>query len=483
MEVLNFLSKSSFIRGVQCERSFYLHKHHPSWRDRVSVEQKAKFNRGHRVGELAQRLFPGGKLAYVPSAGRQAGLARTAALIEQGATTLYEAAFEWQGVLVILDILHKRDGDWFAYEVKSSVRISETYELDASLQYYIITNSGLAIKDISIIYVNEAYERGEELDLQELFTTKSVLGLARFNEPFLKLKIDSLRKVYNQPVVPETDIGLHCSRPYECDFKNYCWSHVPKPSVFDIQGMADDKKFALYYNGTQQAAQVPDTALSDFHQKIQVQAYRDGKDVILTEPLRQFLEDVPYPRYYLHVEYLRPAIPLYKGTRPYQPIPYLLSLGYHANAGAALRQTSLVLSTAQPFEEAGEWLQQNTSKTGRVLAFGMQHWPQSSGLGSWDELKMRLADISLPFKEKWVYKESFHGRWDKQAVYDGLQVATLQVPPLTNATAAQDVFMKRLQSYDLFMGEEWKAQLMSYAFYEMHKTVAIAKALEEKLLA
>jgi hypothetical protein len=53
------LSKSTFIRGLQCEKSLYLHKKRPFLRDRLSPEQLAKFSRGTNVGVYAQELFPG----------------------------------------------------------------------------------------------------------------------------------------------------------------------------------------------------------------------------------------------------------------------------------------------------------------------------------------------------------------------------------------------------------------------------------------
>ncbi len=477
-----FLSKSSFIRGVQCERSFYLHKHHPSWKDRLSAEQKSKFDRGHTVGELAHRLFPGGKLAYVPGAGRQNGLTRTATLIEQGHTTLYEAAFEWQGVLVILDILYKKDGEWYAYEVKSSRKITETYELDASLQFFIIEQSGLPLKDISIIYIDETCERAQDLEIQKLFTTRSVLGIARFNEPFIRLKIEALKQVHNKTQIPDTDIGLHCSRPYECDYKNYCWSHVPSPSVFDIQGLTDDKKFALYYNGTLQAQDVPEHALSDFHQKIQVQSYQNQQDLILKEPLQQLLVKLTYPRYYLHIEYIQPAIPLFKGTRPYQAVPYLLSLGYHAQAGAPLRQTAIVVSgQGNPFDEAAAWLNTKTSITGNIAIYGLQHWPEQDGY--WKDLKSRLVNIALPFEEKWVYTKAFHGKADKATVVQGLNMPVLPQPPLRTALEAQQVYTRLNQSFDLFASNELQQQLMGYSFHEMHKIIALIMIVEGKLEA
>jgi hypothetical protein len=54
------LSKSSFVRSVQCLKSFHLYKHHYYLKDPISKDKQAIFNRGIDVGKIAQHLFPGG---------------------------------------------------------------------------------------------------------------------------------------------------------------------------------------------------------------------------------------------------------------------------------------------------------------------------------------------------------------------------------------------------------------------------------------
>ena len=54
------LSKSTFIRGLKCSKSLYLNKHNRNLKDELSEMQKAIFNQGDMVGQLAQQLFPNG---------------------------------------------------------------------------------------------------------------------------------------------------------------------------------------------------------------------------------------------------------------------------------------------------------------------------------------------------------------------------------------------------------------------------------------
>lgn len=54
------LSNSTFLRGLQCEKSLWLYKHHYELKDVITPQQKAIFCQGTNVGVLAQKLFPGG---------------------------------------------------------------------------------------------------------------------------------------------------------------------------------------------------------------------------------------------------------------------------------------------------------------------------------------------------------------------------------------------------------------------------------------
>ncbi|HPE86215.1 MAG TPA: hypothetical protein PLS41_02700 [Bacteroidales bacterium] len=104
------ISKSLYIRGIQCIKSLYLHKNRPFLRDRLKAEQRAKFERGHAIGILAHQLFPGGlNLApKSPSQYKQAVI-KTAEAIAAGTKIIYEASFQHQQSLIILDILQKKD--------------------------------------------------------------------------------------------------------------------------------------------------------------------------------------------------------------------------------------------------------------------------------------------------------------------------------------------------------------------------------------
>ena len=86
------LSKSSFIRGLQCPKSLYFHYHNHELADPASPILKQTFSRGHRVGELAQQLFPSGiDVSPTKHDDFEKSVEVTKQLIEQGITTIYES--------------------------------------------------------------------------------------------------------------------------------------------------------------------------------------------------------------------------------------------------------------------------------------------------------------------------------------------------------------------------------------------------------
>ena len=58
--------------------------------------------------------------------------------------------------------------------VISQTKVSETYIKNTAIQYYTITNSGIDLKDILIVHINNQYTKNGELDIHQLFTIESV---------------------------------------------------------------------------------------------------------------------------------------------------------------------------------------------------------------------------------------------------------------------------------------------------------------------
>ncbi|MEE4260147.1 MAG: hypothetical protein V2I62_10330 [Bacteroidales bacterium] len=223
-------------------------------RDKLSPEQLAKFKRGSRLGILARQLFPGGiDLTPRSPSQYQKRVLETTEIIRQGkCDTLYEAVFQFDQLLIMLDILNRKDGEWYGYEVKSSLKISDTYLLDAAFQYYVITNSGLKLNDIFLVYVNKDYLFDEDLRLDDIFIFESVLEKVLELQDYVKEKVMEEKATLQLKSSPKIDVGMHCLNPYPCDFTGHCWKNVVDKSIIDSYKPSTNEEFYEFLDKIEQ---------------------------------------------------------------------------------------------------------------------------------------------------------------------------------------------------------------------------------------
>jgi hypothetical protein len=427
----HILSKSTFLKGCQCPKALYLYKHQPQLRSKISEQQQAIFDRGTSVGELARQLFPGGTDASPETPFKyQESVLLTQNLIKNGVGIIYEAAFQYDGVLAAIDILVKKSGKWKAYEVKSSTEVKEVNIIDASLQYYVISNSGLTLSDISIIYINNEYVRQGELKIKELFTYESVIDIVQENQEFIEEKITELKKVISQKSVPKIDIGPHCTDPYTCDFKEHCWSHIPKNSVFDIANLRTEKKFDLYSQGMVAYKDIKPIDILNEKQQQQVTLYLKKKDYIDKKGIKEFLKSITYPIHFLDFETFGPAVPLYNQSRPYQQIPFQYSLHYLEKKNASLKHYEFLAdASGDPRIEFIERLLSDTSKEGDILTYNQsfeisrlkdlaETFPKYAK--HFEKRIERIKDLMTPFRERLYYVHTMHGSYSIKKVLPAL---------------------------------------------------------------
>lgn len=320
------LSKSTFLRGLQCEKSLYLYKNFYTHRDPIPKERQAAFDRGNRIGEFAHQLFPGG-IDCKPASPRQSrkALEKTQELLAAGQEVIYEAAFAADRVLIYVDILVKKDDGWYAYEVKSSTRVSPVHVIDASLQYYVLEKSGISLQDFNLVYVDTSYVRQGEIDPQQLFKFESVKREVLTNWDFVEMNVKRLMEVLQEIDIPEKKIGPQCSEPYDCDFRGTCWKGVPDRPVIELGGMPKKELFELYHMGIRQLTDIGENIKLSPEQRLVVNAEKSGKPIINEPAIKAFLDNLNYPLLLVDFESFMPPIPRYDGTRPYQQLPFLYS--------------------------------------------------------------------------------------------------------------------------------------------------------------
>lgn len=458
--------------------------------DELSEMQKSIFKRGTNVGELAQQLFPGGEVAAQGDPPNyEKALLRTQELIKSGAKVIYEAAFTFNEVLSIADIIVKESNYWKIFEVKSSTSISETYINDAALQYYVISNQGIKVKDFSIIYINNQYVRNGKLDLGKLFTTESVLGLILPLQDTVKENIVKFKKVLLKKQIPDIDIGEHCYNPYICGFYNYCRKHIPENSIFDFSGMHLAKKYELYREGIVKLEDIPNDYPLNKNNQIQLDVYKKGKPLIDKEAIKNFLSDLNYPLYFMDFETFQPAVPLFDNSKPYQQIPFQYSIHYKESKKSELKHYEFLAEQGEdPRKKFIEGLLKDTKNSGDIIVYNKtfeitrlkeiaRDFPEYA-----DEIEERInrvKDLMIPFQKKYYYAPEMQGSYSIKYVLPAL-VPELSYDELEiNEGGLASIAYESLQlETDLMRIADIKEKLLEYCKMDTLAMVKIFAKLE-----
>ena len=264
----HLLSKSKYIRGLQCERALWLDVYQPRLA-RYTAEQMRRFDRGRDFEYAFKSRFPdgidlsaelkrnvdaypaltaqlldglhtpsplrgtppnlGGELlprsvltSSSPKLGE--GDRREAVGEEYEPIVLFEAGFQYDDVLVLADVVCQRDdGSLDIYEVKSGTTLSETYRRDAALQHYVISHCR-EVHSFSIVY-NGANGQDRQFVIVDLTDE-----LAAQHDEIAK-NIAAMKDIlaHGEPATPT---GQHCLEPYACPYQHYCAQGVRQMSLF-----------------------------------------------------------------------------------------------------------------------------------------------------------------------------------------------------------------------------------------------------------
>lgn len=488
------LSKSSFLKGLQCDKHLFLYKYKKELLDPLTEMQEAIFARGTDVGKLAQELFPGGIDATPKSLKRFGESAElTKSLLQNDEQIIYEATFINDAVLAAADIVVKQNDELSIYEVKSSTSVNEVHINDAAVQYWIISNLGYKINDIAIVYINNQYEREGELDLNSLFNVGSVLDFVLPKQSFVTEEVKRQKNILGRKSVPEVKIGMHCTDPYPCGFIGHCWKHIPENSIFDISGMHLRKKFELYEQDVVKVKDIPPDFGLNKNQQLQVEGILNDTTIIDKEAIKMFLDTLNYPMYFIDFESFQPPVPLYDKSRPYQQIPFQYSVHYKENPKAKLEHHEFIADPdSDPRIPFIENLLEAVGDNGDIIVYNKsfeitrlkeiaQVLPEYEK--EINSVIVRIKDLMLPFQRKYYYTPEMQGSYSIKYVLPALvPELSYNEMEIADGGTASLAYESLLSLDDFIKIDEIKKQLLEYCKLDTLAMVRILERLEKVII-
>lgn len=391
-----YLSKSRYTKYCQCAKALWLSVNKPE-EATIDAGMEARFAEGNVVGDLAMGLF--GNFVEVTTV-KEDGKLDLGAMIEKtreemarGTEVICEASFSydrwslWEKSGIVrppfdedgnydesahgdgpmarvdagsnycaVDILRKTADGWAIYEVKSSSSNADAdatdkefgkYAIDIAYQKWVLEQCGVKVTGTYLVTLNKDYVRQGDLDLQQLFNIIDLKELVANEYLKVSMQADHAHEVLAMESEQSSVLAEYCQKPYKCAFWEYCTRKLPVPSVFNVyggkgrSGFTFAKKIDYYNRGFITFEQLQNISLG-YIQDMQINCTLNRMEHIDKVGIREFLNTITYPLYFLDFETMQQVVPLYDGTHPYQQITFQYSLHYIEHEGGPLKHTAFL---------------------------------------------------------------------------------------------------------------------------------------------
>ena len=424
------LSKSRIMSSLQCRKRVHLEVNRPELA-RYSKATETAFQVGHEIGEVAVQLYGGGDGVYIEYTGGSLGpaLARTRERMDSlQRVPLFEATLEHDGVLVREDVLLPvLDGgveSWRIIEVKASTRVKPEHVNDCAVQAWVHQQSGHSLSAIALAHVDNRFVYPGGGDYRGLLVENDLTGPVLDLLPSVPRWVEQAREAVAGPL-PDVPVGQQCTNPYECPFLDVCWPVRGVGGVdYPITGLGGGRKKLGQWvmAGCRDIRDVPASSITAETQLRIHRVTREGRPELLPGA-REFVDRLPYPRFYLDFETIAPPVPIWAGTRPYQTLPIQWSCHVGRAPGLLEHAEFLDLSGAPPMRALAESLIQALEAEGPVLAYTSYERGVIEGLAAMftdlaEPLRAiagRLVDLHPVTRQNYYHPEML-GSWSIKAV-------------------------------------------------------------------
>jgi len=424
------LSKSKLIAFRQCPKRLWLEIHQPALRDDSGSE--VVFGIGNQVGEIARSVYdPESKGAFIDvgKLGFEEAFLRSRELLDQSHLPIFEAGLQIPGALAFADVMlpdPSQDGiKWKMIEVKSSTTVKSYHRDDLAIQCHIATSAGVPLSSASVAHINNQFIYQGAGDYRGLLTEKDLTAEASARHAEVGQWIADAQVIAASATEPVHETGPHCSAPFPCGFSAYCNRDktMPEYPLSSLPRFAANKRELMKARGIDDLRHVPDEHLTAV-QALVKQCTSTGTAYFNADGAAAALAAHGFPAYFLDYETANMAVPIWKGTRPYQQLPFQFSLHILEEDQTLRHEEFLDLSGHDPRRAFARSLIEHCGGSGPVYVYNIQFERrvtlELAGLfpdlaPQLDAIIHRFVDL-LPIARDHYYHPSQHGRWGLKSV-------------------------------------------------------------------
>lgn len=279
----------------------------PTLGERFRIEQ------GMEVGRRAREAYPDGIL--VDEKDMTSAIERTKSLMNNpNVSVIFEGAFLADSLAARVDILRREDDGWHIVEVKSSVNDKKEFIDDMAYTALVFNLSNHNISKISLMLISRDFRLGMDNNklFVEIYHTEDVI------ERMLEFTIcySEIEQITRASIKPEAELQFTCKK---CELFKGCVGKDIENHIFDIPRLSQSKFKDLLSQGIVRIEDILDNFPLTENQ-LRVKKYVKSNSLFVGDMLRNELNVIVWPAYYLDFETTQTAVPLYPDMPPYTSI-------------------------------------------------------------------------------------------------------------------------------------------------------------------
>lgn len=446
------ISKTKLLSYLQCPRRLWLEQYSPELEDEAAFDTAA-IETGRVVGAKAREVFGQGRGHLVShNRGLRSAISETETLLAAGGDEpIFEATFDHEGLTVLVDVLDLSGDAPRIIEVKASTEAKSHHLADCAIQTWTLRQAGVPVAATRLALINNEFSYAGDDDYSGLFhqvdlsdDVTATIGKVPDILSGARATLDSLDE-------PDRAVGSHCFSPYTCPFFAHCAPAQGEHPVLELGGRKEPL-FELMHAGIRDLRDLSEDQLANETQLRIWRQARSGEAWIAPE-LGAAIAALGFPRYFLDFETIAFAIPIWRGTRPYEQLPFQWSCHIDTGSGQLRHEEFLDLTGEPPMRLAAESLIATAGSEGPVIVYSSferrvlrdlaTRYPDLAP--SLDAIADRLVDL-LPLAKAHYYHPAMRGSWSIKAVLPTIDAGIdyAEVGEVQDGEAAQSAYLEAI---------------------------------------
>lgn len=425
------IRKDIFLNTLFCPTYGWLSR--SSSPTKPSLFDKMRMEEGIEIHQKARELSPNG--IFVEGDNQTTSKFTKKLLGNKEVDVIFEGTFIAGDYITKADILKRKGNKWNLTEIKSATNKDAKYIDDIAYTYTVSTKAGLKVDTCSLLLVSKDFRLG--MGIEKLFEENDVTEAVLERAVDFSFVWEQIAQILGNKNKPLPELKWECR---SCEYYTDCHKSDRADTIFELPYCNASKFEALSEIDVLYIRDIPSSvSLSQYQQRV-VKAVSSGKVVVDKEALKNDLESIIFPAFYLDFETMSTCIPLYSDIAPYTQIPTQYSIHVCSAPGKIVNHYEYLADHKKDCRrELAERLIGDCGNRGSIITYTGFEQRIIKGLidifsdveGELNGLLDRIVDLHQIIRNNY-YDPAFHGSTSIKTVlpvmvpdlsYEGMSIA------------------------------------------------------------